>query len=159
MKLLANGGLEFTRQELKELFEPIIKNFGFEYEAFLDPDKRGLVWTKQFDWAGDVTDPLMVIEESAADFVGVDYAADYFSSRLYWEDLRLFANPEEFGEAYYDDEVMSFIEGIREAQKEVNRVLIESRALLQAELFKIKAALEPINLEVAEAKKLYLVRL
>lgn len=78
MKLLANGGLEFTRQELKELFEPIIKNFGFEYEAFLDSDKRGLVWTKQFDWAGDVTDPLMVIEESAADFVGVDYAADYF---------------------------------------------------------------------------------
>lgn len=48
---------------------------------------------------------------------------------------------------------MSFIEGIREAQKEVNRVLLESRALLQAELLKIKAALEPINLEVAKAKK------
>ncbi len=155
MKLINYDGLEFSTQELKELYEPIITKYGFEYDKGLDRDGRGLVWTKLYESSGCYDDlwPLMVIRESDYDFYPGTEDANYFSTSLYWEDIgssgfQLGINPLEFDDDS-GDELELFYLTAKDAQKEANQVLEECRQQLAAKLIEIRDQLRA-ELEVEE---------
>ncbi len=148
-RLDEHNDLVFNAADLKEVYEPIITQYGFEYEAFLDRDKKGLVWTKLYE--GDEYEmellPTMVIRETCADICPAPEEATYFSTSLWWEissaqGLMIFANPKEWGEDFDElDEVELLAEYAREARKEVNEVLEQCRQQLKAKLIEIRAKL------------------
>ncbi len=139
----AHGGLIFTAADLKEIYEPIITKYGFEYDAGLDRDKKGLVWTKVYE--GDMYyEPLMVIRETGMDPLSEEELnkAKFFSTSLWLEglcnqDFMVGADPTEFEDGS-GDEVEILIEYMKEAQKEVNEVLEKCRRQLAAKLTKIR---------------------
>lgn len=145
-ELDAYKGLIFTAADLREIYEPIITKYGFEYDAGLDHDKRGLVWTKEYE--GDeycmALWPLMVIRETGLSPLSAEEfnKAKFFSTSLWLEDLfspgfKVGADPTEFEDGS-GDEVEILIEYIKEAQKEVNEVLEKCRRQLAAKLTKIR---------------------
>jgi hypothetical protein len=140
------NSLIFTAADLKEIYEPIITKYGFEYDKGLDRDKKGLVWTKVYE--GDeycmALWPLMVVRETDMSPLSDEEfnEAKFFSTSLWLEDLgnqgfMVGADPTEFEDGS-GDEVETLIEYMREAQKEVNKVLEECREQLVAELTKIR---------------------
>ncbi len=140
------NGLIFTAADLKEIYEPIITKYGFEYDGGLDRDKKGLVWTKEYegDMYCEALCPLMVIRETDMSPLSEEEfnKAKFFSTSLWLEDLgsqgfMVGANPTEFEDGS-GDEVETLIEYMREARKEVNEVLEECREQLAAELTKIR---------------------
>jgi hypothetical protein len=145
-KLDEHNGLIFRAEDLKEVYAPIVTQFGFEYDAFFDRDKKGLVWTKCYD-GGDTYDylwPTMIIRETRADPVPSPEEATYFSTSLYLEDTimsksgyTLYSNEKEFGDGE-DDEIELFIEHIRAAKEEVNEVLEQCRQQLACKLMDIQ---------------------
>ncbi len=146
-KLHSTVGLVFNSEDLKEIYEPIVKQFGFEYDSYLDRDKRGLVWTKLYDEYTDNSElwPTMVIRESGADPCPSSEEATYFSTSLWWENtvgpgFMIYANPNEF-EFGPSEDVEDLIYVMREAQKEVNEVLEKCRQQLAAKLKEIETNL------------------
>jgi hypothetical protein len=140
------NSLIFTAADLKEIYEPIITKYGFEYDKGLDRDKKGLVWTKVYE--GDeycmALWPLMVVRETDMSPLSDEEfnEAKFFSTSLWLEDrgnqgFMVGADPTEFEDGS-GDEVETLIEYMREAQKEVNKVLEECREQLAAELTKIR---------------------
>ncbi len=145
-KLGAHKDLIFTAADLKEIYEPIITKYGFEYDEGLDRRKKGLVWTKVYEGDMYCEDlyPLMVIRETGMDPLSAEECnkAKFFSTSLWFEDLfgpgfMVGANPNEFEDGS-GDEVETLIEYMREAQKEVNEVLEKCRRQLAAKLTKIR---------------------
>ena len=145
-ELDAYDGLIFKATDLKEVYEPIITKYGFEYDKGLDHDKKGLVWTKVYE--GDeycmALWPLMVIRETDMSPLSDEEfnEASLFSTSLWLEDLcsqsfMVGANPTEFEDGS-GDEVETLIEYMREGQKDVNEVLEKCRVQLVAELTKIR---------------------
>jgi hypothetical protein len=143
-KLDENDNLVFDAKDLKEVYEPIVSQYGFEYEAYIDQGKRGLVWTKLYE--GDDGEeelwPTMVIRESYSDYVSSPEKATYFSTSLWWEccpdtGLMISANSKEW-EDYNLNEVELLVEYARKAKKEVNKVLEECRKQLVVKLAEIK---------------------
>lgn len=141
------NGLIFTAANLKEIYEPIITKYGFEYDGGLDRNKKGLVWTKVYE--GDeycmALWPLMVIRETDMDPLSEEdfNKAKFFSTSLWLEDLgsqgfMVGANPNEFEDDDSGDEVVTLIEYMKEAQKEVNEVLEKCRRQLAAKLTRIR---------------------
>lgn len=145
-KLDDSNGLIFRAEDLKKVYEPIVTQFGFAYDAFFDKDKKGLVWTKCYD-GGDSYEylwPTMIIRETYADPTPDPENATYFSTSLYWEDdLRsksgymLAVNKKEFGD-WEDDDVELFINHLIVAKKEVNEVLEKCQQQLAAKLISIR---------------------
>lgn len=148
-KLDESNGLIFRAEDLKEVYEPIVAQFGFEHDAFFDRHKNGLVWTKCYD-GGDNYDylwPTMIIRETDADPMPSPNNAAYFSTSLYWEDpimtksgYMLRADEKEFGDGE-DDEIELFTEHLRAAKEEVNEVLEKCRRQLADELNDIQSKL------------------
>lgn len=145
-KLSAHNSLIFTAADLKEIYEPIITKYGFEYDEGLDRDKRGLVWTKEYEGDEYYEDlcPLMVIRETGLSPLSEEEfnKAKFFSTSLWLEDLfspgfMVGADPTEFEDGS-GDEVEKLIEYMKEAQKEVNEVLEKCRRQLAAKLTKIR---------------------
>ena len=152
-KLDKNNDLIFKAKDLKEVYEPIITQFGFEYEAGLDTDKTGLVWTKYYTGTlcNEALLPVMVIRETGANPCTSPEEATYFSTSLWWEDFcnpgfMIGTNPDEFEDGS-GDEVEDLIICIQKAQKEVNEVLEKCRQQLVSKLTELKAKL------IAEAEK------
>ena len=146
-KLDKNNDLIFNTKDLKEVYEPIITQFGFEYEPYLDKDKKGLVWTKLYEghdhnmklW------PTMVIREGYWDTCPAPEEATYFSTSLWWEissseGLMIGVNSEEFDDGS-GDEVEDLIIYTQRAQKEVNDILEKCRQQLVTKLTEIKVKL------------------
>lgn len=142
----AHEGLIFTAADLKEIYEPIITKYGFEYDAGLDRDKKGLVWTKEYKGDEYYEDlyPLMVIRETGLSPLSEEEfnEAKFFSTSLWLEDFcnqgfMVGADPTEFEDGS-GDEVEKLIEYMKEAQKEVNEVLEKCRRQLAAKLTKIR---------------------
>jgi hypothetical protein len=134
-KLDAEGNLSFNTKDLKEVYELIVTQFGFEYAPYLDINKKGLVWTKLYESdTGDVDlCPIMVIREADSYYA----EAAFFSTNLYWEGFSLYVNPNEFDDES-GDEVEVLTDIIKSAQKEVNEVLEECRQQLAAKFTEIK---------------------
>lgn len=154
-KLDKNNDLIFKAKDLKEIYEPIITRFGFEYEAGLDTDKKGLVWTKYFTGThcNENLLPVMVIRETNADPCPAPEEATYFSTGLWWEDFynsgfMIGTNPDEFNDGS-GDEVEDLIICMQSAKKEVNEVLEKCRQELVVKLTEIKANL------IAKAEETY----
>ena len=152
-KLDERNGLIFKAKDLKEIYEPIIVQYGFAYEECLDRHKNGLVWTKLYTGTccNENLLPVMVIKESGADPCPSPEEATYFSTCLWWEDFSnpgfmIGVNPDEFDDGS-GDETEDLIICIQEAQKEVNEVLGESRRQLKEKLLKIQ------NKLIAEASE------
>ena len=146
-KLDNNNDLIFRSKDLKEVYEPIVKQYGFVYEEELDRRKNGLVWTKLY--TGTICNegllPVMVIRETDADPCPAPEEATYFSTSLWWEDFfnpgfMVGTNPDEFGDGL-GDEVEDLIICMQRAQKEVNEVLEKCRQELVSRLTEIKAKL------------------
>lgn len=148
-RLDENSDLIFSAADLKEIYEPIITQFGFEYEACLDRHKKGLIWTKLYegDEGRDYLWPTMVIRETCMDPISSPEEATYFSTSLWWslwseEDpgFMLGVNPDEFDDGS-GDEIEDLIIYMRVAQREVNEVLEKCRQQLVIKLNEIKAKL------------------
>lgn len=146
-KLDNNNDLIFRAKDLKEVYEPIVKQYGFEYEEGLDLRKNGLVWTKLYTgtMCNECLLPVMVIRETAADPCPITEEATYFSTSLWWEDFvnpgfMVGTNPDEFEDGS-GDETEDLIICIQRAQKEVNEVLEKCRQELVSKLTEIKAKL------------------
>lgn len=136
--------LTFTTEDLKEVYEPIITKYGFEYEAYLDKDKKGLIWTKLYKGEENLDNlwPTMVIREAHIDLYPSLEEATYFSTSLWWEDLftpgfMIGANRKEFTDES-GDEVEVLIELMEEAKREVNDILEKCRQQLAAKLLEIR---------------------
>ncbi len=147
-KLDSNGGLIFKAEDLREVYEPIVAEFGFEYDEFLDRRKKGLVWSKCYesDYLSPDLWPLMIIRETGADICPSSREASYFSTSLWWGDswgegLTLGVNPNEFEDDDSGDEIELFVKYARYAQKKVNDVLEKCRQKLVARLSEIEAKL------------------
>lgn len=152
-KLDKNNDLIFNAKDLKEVYEPIITQFGFEYEPYLDKDKKGLVWTKLYEGHDHNMElwPTMVICEGCGDTCPASEEATYFSTRLWWElssseGLMIGVNSEEFDDDS-GDEVEDLIIYTRLAQKKANDILEKCRQQLVTKLTEIKAKL------ITEAKE------
>ena len=146
-RLASNGDLVFKAKDLKEVYEPIVRQFGFEYEEGLDKDKKGLVWSKLYvaESYNENLWPVMVIGESGASFIPSPENATYFSTSLWWEDFcnsgfMIGVNPDEFDDGS-GDEVADFIDCIKSAQREVNEVLEKCRQQLVDKLTEVKKKL------------------
>lgn len=147
-KLDSNGGLIFGAEDLREVYEPIVTEFGFIYDESLDRRKKGLVWSKCYesDYLSPDLWPLMIIRETGADICPSSREASYFSTSLWWGDcsgngLTLGVNPNEFEYDDSGDEIDLFVEYARYAQKEVNDVLEKCRQKLATKLCEIEAKL------------------
>lgn len=139
-----NNCLIFKAEDLKEVYEPIITQFGFEYDAGLDRNKKGMVWSKCYVADAYNVDlwPVMIIRESGNDMCPTLDAATYFSTSLYWDDFytngfTLHVNPNEFDDGS-GDEVQTIIDYILAAQKEVNDILECCRQQLASTLTDIR---------------------
>lgn len=140
------NGLIFTAADLKEIYEPIITKYGFEYDGGLDRNKKGLIWTKVYEGDKYYEDlyPLMVIRETGMDPLSEEEfnKAKFFSTSLWLEDFSgpgfmVGADPNEFEDGS-GDEIEILIEYMKEAQKEVNEVLEKCRRQLAAKLTRIR---------------------
>lgn len=140
------GGLIFEAADLKEIYEPIITTYGFEYEAYLDKDNKGLIWTKLYEGGKhhEYLWPTMVIRETFMDPIPNPEEAAFFSTSLWWEDdtwlnpgFMIGVNPEEYDDDS-GDEIEDLIVYMKSAQKEVNEVLEKCRQQLCARLTEIK---------------------
>ena len=140
------NSLIFTAADLKEIYEPIITKYGFEYDGGLDRNKKGLVWTKIYEGDEYYEDlyPLMVIRETSMDPLSEEEfnKAKFFSTSLWLEDFSspgfmVGADPNEFEDGS-GDEIEKLIEYMTEAQKEVNEVLEKCRRQLAAKLTRIR---------------------
>jgi hypothetical protein len=140
-----NTGLTFRAKDLKEVYEPIVTQFGFEYDATLDRKKRGLVWSKCYvaDAYAENLWPVMVIRETGNDIFPDSKEATYFSTSLYFEDwpsggFTIGVNPDEFEYDNSGDETEALFELITYAKEEVNNVLECCRQQLAAKLTSIQ---------------------
>ena len=139
--------IRFTSADLKEIYEPLITQFGFEYEECLDSRKKGMVWTKSYLDDGYLS-VTMIIREGWWDFCPSPEKATFFSSSLWLQkdvyndhhDLPgciLYSNPDEW-EDCCEDEVDIMLEAIPEARAEVNDVLEKCRVALSQKLVQIR---------------------
>lgn len=136
--------IRFTSADLKEVYEPLITQFGFEYEECLDPDKKGLVWTKSY-FSDCYLNVVMIIREGWWDFCPGPEKATFFSSSLWLQNdvhpdqpgCILYSNPSEW-EGYCEDEVDIMLEAIPKARAEVNEVLEKCRVALSQKLVLIR---------------------
>jgi hypothetical protein len=152
-KLDESNGLIFRAEDLKEVYEPIVAQFGFEYSAGFDLHKNGLAWSKCYeaDPYSENLWPLIVIRETGNDVFPDTAVAKYFSTDLYWEDcfksgFTLGINPDEFDDGSGDETVV-FFEIVNEAKKEANEILEKCRQQLAAKLLSIQDKL------IAESNK------
>jgi hypothetical protein len=143
-KLDEYNNLIFRAEDLKEVYEPIVTQFGFEYDAFFDRDKRGLVWTKCYEGGDDCEHlwPTMIIRETGDSIFPDVEEATYFSTSLYFEEcfrsgFTLDVDPDEFDDDS-GDETIVFFEIVNDAKEEVNDVLEKCRQLLTAKLISIR---------------------
>jgi hypothetical protein len=134
----------FQPEDLKEVYEPLITQFGFEYEECLDSDKKGLVWTKAYSSCDDYLSVVMIIREGLWDFCPSPEKATFFSSSLWIQNdvhdqpgCILYSNPNEW-EGYYEDEVDILLEAIPNARAKVNEVLEKCRVALSQKLVQIR---------------------
>lgn len=160
IKLEANNEISFDKEDLKAIYEPIVTQYGFEYDEGLDSHKRGLMWSKLYEGEDGAEDlwPIMIITESSGDHPSIPDEGSFFSTRLYWDScftsnpgLTVHANPREWGDEYADDDrndgIAQLVHYALAAQKEVNEVLEECRKQLVAKLTEIR------NTLIAEGEK------
>lgn len=136
--------IRFTSTDLKEVYEPLITQFGFEYEECLDSKKNGMVWTKSYLDDGYLS-ITMIIREGWWDFCPSPSNPTFFSSSLWLQKnvyhdqpgCILYSNPAEW-EDCGEDEVDIILEAIPEARAEVNEVLEKCRIALSKKLIQIR---------------------
>jgi hypothetical protein len=158
-KLDKDNSLVFNSKDLKEVYESIVKQFGFEPDPFLDTDSRGLTWSKLYEDSNIYPDlwPLMIIRATGADPCPSPEEATYFSTSLWWENTSksgfiIGVNPDEFDDES-GDETEDLFDIIKDAQEEVNDVLEQCRLLLVGKLTEIKSKLIIDSEETKECKK------
>lgn len=160
IKLEADTNISFDTEDLKAIYEPIVTQYGFEYDEGLDYRKRGLTWSKLYEGEDGEEDvwPIMIITESSGDHPSIPDEGSFFSTRLYWDScftsapgLIVHANPREWGDECADDDrndgIAQLVYHAQAAQKEVNQVLEECRKQLVAKLTEIR------NTLIAEREK------
>ncbi len=133
----------FQHEDLKEVYEPLITQFGFEYEEYLDSKENGMVWTKSY-LDDEYLNITMIIREGWWDFCPSPEKATFFSSSLWIQNnvhdrpgCILYSNPSEW-EGYCEDEVDIILEAIPKARAEVNKVLEKCRVALSQKLVQIR---------------------
>lgn len=153
IKLEADNSISFAEQDMREIYDPIVSQYGFEYDEYLTKITHDISWSKLYEGepCAEAVWPIMVITRSAGDFVDVPAEGSFFSTRLYWDPslsndsgLFIFSNPREWGDEHADeenDEVAQLIYHAQAAQKEVNQVLEECRKQLVTRLNEIRAEL------------------
>lgn len=152
IKLEADNSISFGSQDMREIYDPIISQYGFEFDENLTNQEGDLTWTKLFEGTKNEEDvwPVMVITRSAGDYVDVPDEGSFFSSRLLWDSnyngsgLFIYSNPREWGDEHADEEndgVAQLIYHAQAAQKEVNQVLEECRKQLVTRLNEIRTEL------------------
>lgn len=136
----------FQHEDLKEVYEPLITQFGFEYEECLDSRKTGMVWTKSY-LDDEYLNITMIIREGWWDFCPSPEKATFFSSSLWIQNdvhdqpgCILYSNPSEW-EGYCEDEVDIILKAIPKARTEVNKVLEKCRVALSQKLVQIREEL------------------
>jgi hypothetical protein len=153
IKLEADNSISFAEQDMREIYDPIVSQYGFEYDEYLTKITHDISWSKLYEGepCAETVWPIMVITRSAGDFTDVPAEGSFFSTRLYWDPslsndggLFIFSNPREWGDEHAgeeNDEVAQLIYHAQAAQKEVNQVLEECRKQLVTRLNEIRAEL------------------